>query len=133
MSGSFLDKDVPPPSFPLLSPPFRAGEVLSPEFKAAGHSVYLFAPLAGPPDSMKAAWEEFHGLCQSGKVKAAWAVENSLAEAVMKMSFGNRIGFQSGMEDVSWYLPRWAASWPSWPRTSTCPMPAALARPPRSP
>lgn len=38
------------------------------------------------------------------KVKAAWAVENSLAEAVMKMSFGNRIGFQAGMEDVSWYL-----------------------------
>ena len=55
---------------------------------------------------MKAAWEEFHGLCQSGKVKAAWAVENSLAEAVMKMSFGNRIGFQAGMEDVSWYLPQ---------------------------
>ena len=43
--------------------------------------------------------------CQAGKVKAAWAVENSLAEAVMKMSFGNRIGFQAGMENVDWYVP----------------------------
>jgi len=106
MSGSFLDKDVPPTLISFAIAPIQAGEVLSPEFKAAGHSVYLFAPAGRSADSMKAAWEEFHGLCQSGKVKAAWAVENSLAEAVMKMSFGNRIGFQSGMEDVSWYLPQ---------------------------
>ena len=38
-------------------------------------------------------------------MKAAWAVENGLAEAVMKMSFGNRIGFQAGMENVDWYVP----------------------------
>ena len=106
MSGSFLDKDVPPTLISFAIAPIQAGEVLSPEFKAAGHSVYLFAPAGRSADSMKAAWEEFHGLCQSGKVKAAWAVENSLAEAVMKMSFGNRIGFQAGMEDVSWYLPQ---------------------------
>ena len=31
-------------------------------------------------------------------------VENGLAEAVMKMSFGNEIGFKSGL-DIDWYKP----------------------------
>ena len=39
----------------------------------------------------------------AGKVKAAWAVENGVAEAVMKMSFGNQIGFQAGVSEVDWY------------------------------
>ena len=102
MSGSFLDKDVPPTLISFAIAPVKAEEVLSPEFKSAGHSVYLFG--SGDTETCKSSWEQFHALCQAGKVKAAWAVENSLAEAVMKMSFGNRIGFQAGMEDISWYL-----------------------------
>lgn len=39
-----------------------------------------------------------------GGVKSAWAVENGLAEAVMKMSFGNEIGFKSDL-DIDWYKP----------------------------
>jgi len=105
MSGSFMDMDVPPTLISFAIAPIRAGEVLSPEFKEPGHPVYSFAPRDDSADSLKAAWEQFHALCLSGKVKAAWAVENSLAEAVMKMSFGNRIGFQTGLEDVSWYAP----------------------------
>ena len=103
MSGSFLDKDVPPTLISFAIAPIKAAEVLSPEFKKAEHPVYCFLPEDGSAESLKAAWEEFHALCQTGKVKAAWAVENGLAEAVMKMSFGNRIGFQAGMEDVDWY------------------------------
>ena len=41
------------------------------------------------------AWETFHQLCRAGKVCAAWAVEHGVAEGVMKMSFGNTIGFQA--------------------------------------
>ena len=100
MSGSFLDKDVPPTLISFAIAPVKAGAVLSPEFKAAEHPVYLFRS-----EDAKSAWETFHSLCEAGKVKAAWAVENGLAEAVMKMSFGNRIGFQAGMEDVDWYVP----------------------------
>ena len=103
MSGSFLDKDVPPTLISFAIAPIKAAQVLSPEFKKAEHPVYCFLPEGGSAESLKAAWEEFHALCQAGKVKAAWAVENGLAEAVMKMSFGNRIGFQAGMEDVDWY------------------------------
>ena len=100
MSGSFLDKDVPPTLISFAIAPIQGQQVLSPEFKAADHPVYLFRS-----EDTKSAWEAFHALCEAGKVKAAWAVENGLAEAVMKMSFGNRIGFQAGMENVDWYVP----------------------------
>ena len=105
MSGSFNDLDVPPTLISFAIAPIKAGEVLSPEFKEAGHPVYRFAPENDSAQALKTAWEAFHDLHRQGKVKAAWAVENSLAEAVMKMSFGNSIGFQTGLEDVNWYAP----------------------------
>ena len=105
MSGSFLDLDVPPTLISFAIAPAKAGEVLSPEFKEAGHGVYLFG--SGDMESCKPSWEQFHALCRAGKVKAAWAVENGLAEAVTKMSFGNGVGFMA--EDPAsaplWYLP----------------------------
>jgi len=104
MSGSFLDKDVPPTLISFAIAPIKAGEVISPEFKEAGHPVYLFVGDA-TAEGQKAAWEEFYALCQAGTVKAAWAAENGEAEAVMKMSFGNRIGFVSGEAELAWDLP----------------------------
>ena len=104
MSGTFLDKDVPPTLISFAIAPIKAQDVISPEFKEAGHPVYLFAPSDPTPETTKAAWESFHELCKQGKVKAAWAVENGIAEAVMKMSFGNNIGFKScGNARNSWY------------------------------
>ncbi len=99
MSGTFLDMDVPPTVISFAIAPIKAGEVLSPEFKEAGHPVYLFAPTEDTADSQKAAWDYFHLLAAAGKVKAAWAVENGIGEAVMKMSFGNKIGFKSSLCD----------------------------------
>ena len=105
MSGTFLDKDVPPTLISFAIAPIKADKVISPEFKAAGHPVYLFAPKTYGAESTKAAWESFHSFCESGNVKAAWAVENGLAEAVMKMSFGNEIGFKAipGAVKDGWY------------------------------
>ena len=105
MSGSFLDKDVPPTLISFAIAPIKAGEVITPEFKEAGHLVYRFAPKVDNAAGRKAAWETFHALCRAGKVKAAWAAENGLADAVMNMSFGNRIGFQSGdnWDNVNWF------------------------------
>ncbi len=96
MSGSFLDLDVPPTLISFAIAPVKAGEVLSPEFKEAGHPVYLFG--GETTGEINFSWGQFHKLAQSGKVKAAWAVENSIAEGVMKMSFGNRIGFAAEKE-----------------------------------
>ncbi len=95
MSGTFLDKDVPPTLISFAIAPIDAKQVLSPEFKEAAHPVYVFGPVDESAQSMKAAWEHFHALHMQGKVKAAWAVEHGLGEAVMKMSFGNGIGFRS--------------------------------------
>ena len=106
MSGSFLDLDVPPTLISFAIAPIKAGEVLTPEFKEAGHPVYLFASAVETAGSLKAAWEKLHELHLAGKVKAAWAVENGLGEAVMKMSFGNNIGFEScGTVGDQWHQP----------------------------
>ena len=106
MSGSFMDLDVPPTLISFAIAPIRAGEVLTPEFKEAGHPVYRFGTSTGP-EALKEAWEAFHALCQAGKVKAAWAVESGgAAEAVMKMAFGNRIGFAyDAQAGAPWYGP----------------------------
>ena len=105
MSGTFLDKDVPPTLISFAIAPIKADKVISPEFKAAGHPVYLFAPKSEDAESTKKAWECFHEHCEKGSVKAAWAVENGVAEAVMKMSFGNEIGFKAeeGVLKDNWY------------------------------
>ena len=104
MSGSFMDMDVPPTLISFAIAPIAKEQVLTPEFKAAGNPVYVFGPTDESADSQKAVWEQFHKLHLAGKVKSAWAVENGLAEAVMKMSFGNGVGFKSnGSVGENWY------------------------------
>ena len=104
MSGSFLDLDVPPTLISFAIAPLKAAEVLSPEFKEAGHPVYVFA--GSTSEEKKAAWESFYELHKAGKVKAAWAVENGLAESLMNMSFGNNIGFKAeGEADWNVLMP----------------------------
>ncbi len=108
MSGSFLDKDVPPTVISFAIAPILAGEILTPEFKEAGHPVYLFGAKDASPESLKATWEAFHDLHKQGKIKAAWAVEHGIGEAVMKMSFGNGVGFASeGDFEENWHLGLW--------------------------
>ena len=107
MSGSFLDLDVPPTLISFAIAPVKAPQVLTPEFKAPGHPVYAFG--GGSLDDYaahKAAWDAFGSLRNEGKVLAAWAVENGTAEAVMKMSFGNGVGFASDPEaGAPWWGP----------------------------
>ncbi|MBO5646795.1 MAG: phosphoribosylformylglycinamidine synthase subunit PurQ, partial [Clostridia bacterium] len=95
MSGSFLEYDVPPTLISFAIAPIDQNEVLTPEFKEAGNPVYLFGAADDTAESLKATWEAFHGLQKAGKVKAGWAVEYGIAEAVMKMGFGNNIGFKA--------------------------------------
>ena len=107
MSGSFMELDVPPTLISFAIAPVKAGEVITQEFKAAGHPVYLFGG-ADLTDyaGHRTAFEKFHALCRTGKVAAAWAVENGVAEGVMKMAFGNGVGFTAadGVK-APWYTP----------------------------
>ncbi len=95
MSGSFLDKDVPPTLISFAIAPVKSDRVISTEFKKAGNPVYLIASPDQTANGLKGAWDIFNMLGKEGKVASAWAVENGIGEAVMKMSFGNRIGFKS--------------------------------------
>ena len=87
---------MPPTLISFAIAPVKAGEDITQEFKAAGHPVYLFGG-ADLTDyaGHRTAFEKFHALCRTGKVAAAWAVENGVAEGVMKMAFGNRVGFRA--------------------------------------
>ena len=105
MSGTFLDMDVPPTLISFAIAPVVKDAVLTPEFKEAGHPVYLFCPEDNNASGLKNAWDTFYALHQAGKVKAAWAVENGVAEGIMKMSFGNDIGFAScGNTKDLWHM-----------------------------
>ena len=100
MSGSFLDMDVPPTLVSFAIAPAKAPQVISTEFKAAGHPIYLFTAPEGDYEGTLRLWAQYHALCQAGKVRAAWAVTSGgAAEGLMKMAFGNRIGFV-GTDDL---------------------------------
>ena len=100
MSGSFLDMDVPPTVVSFAIAPADAGKIVSAEFKKSGHPVYLFAAPEGDYEGTLAMWNRYHELVEAGKVQAAWAVTTGgIAEGIMKMSFGNRIGFV-GTDDL---------------------------------
>jgi phosphoribosylformylglycinamidine synthase len=110
MSGTFLDLDVPPTVISFAIAPVQAEKVLSTEFKQADHPVYLFAPKSDDAAAQKVAWDAFLQLHAEGKICAAWAVENGLAEGIMNMSFGNDIGFKAESDlGADWHLPFYGA------------------------
>ncbi len=100
MSGSFMDLDVPPTLVSFAAGITDAAKVISPEFKKAGHKVYV---LAAPYDKfgrpilakVRENLERFSAFAAEGKVYAAWALtKGGIAEGVLKMALGNRIGFK---------------------------------------
>ena len=99
MSGSFEKLDVPPTLVSFAVTTGKAGEVVSPEFKAAGHKVCLLTPAYDENSLPETAslLETFHtvtSLLRSGKAVAAYTPGmGGIAEAVMKMGFGNGLGF----------------------------------------
>ncbi len=100
MSGTFENIDVPPTLVSFAVTTGDVDNVISPEFKAAGHKVVLLKPETdenGLPvaDSEKSLFCKVHSLIKDGKVAACYTpAYGGIAEAVMKMCFGNSIGFE---------------------------------------
>ena len=100
MSGSFEALDVPPTLISFAVTTAKTGDIVSPEFKAAGHKVCLLCPeydKKGLPtaESLLQNFETVHSLLQSGKAVAAWTPGfGGAAEGVMKMCFGNMLGLR---------------------------------------
>ncbi len=99
MSGSFENLDVPPTLVSFAVTTGKTGEAVSPEFKAAGHKVCLLTPANdenGLPEtaSLLETFDTVTRLLRSGKAVAAYTPGmGGVAEAVMKMGFGNGFGF----------------------------------------
>ena len=100
MSGSFENLDVPPTLVSFAVTTGKTADAVSPEFKAGGHRVALIAPEYdenGLPktDSLLAVYDSITSLLRLGKAVAAYTpCMGGIAEAVLKMSIGNGIGFE---------------------------------------
>ena len=108
MSGTFEDIHVPPTLIAFGITPVRASRVISPEFKKAGHAIYLLRhkPLADrmpDTDALKQLWDYAHKQIAAGHIVSAWSLGfGGVGEALAKMAFGNRLGFdvQLAEEDL---------------------------------
>ena len=98
MSGSFENLDVPPTLVSFAVTTGKTSDVVSPEFKGAGHTVCLLETkydANGLPEtgSLLANFSTVTELLRSGKAVAAYTPGmGGVAEAVMKMGFGNCFG-----------------------------------------
>ncbi len=108
MSGSFEDLDVPPTLVSFAIAATDAKKVISPEFKAEGNYVCLFAAPAdgnGMPvyDAVKSSFARVHGYISEGRVLSAFALgRGGLYEALPKMCAGNGIGFEMDASVDAW-------------------------------
>ena len=100
MSGSFEQLDVPPTLVSFAITTEKVGDIVSPEFKKAGNKVVLIAPELdsnGLPvtASLIACFDKVTALLRSGKAVSCYTPGmGGIAEAVMKMAFGNSLGFK---------------------------------------
>ena len=113
MSGTFEHIDVPPTLVSFAVTTGDVHEVVTPEFKAAGHCVSLLRPEtdeSGLPNaqSLRALFDRVTALMREGKVYSAYTPTfGGIAEAVLKCGIGNGVGFAFDdaltMEDIFGY------------------------------
>ncbi len=102
MSGTFEDIHVPPTLVSFAVTTEKTDSIISPEFKKADSNVYLFkaeTDKKGLPtgQSLKKLYDKITGLSRSGKVLACYTPGiGGIAEAILKMTMGNEIGFRYG-------------------------------------
>ncbi len=100
MSGSFENLDVPPTLVSFAVTADKASNIISPEFKGAGHKVILLRPeysKRGIPAAatVKALFDEVTSLVRSGLALSVYTPGfGGIAEAVFKMTIGNGLGFK---------------------------------------
>ena len=99
MSGTFEGLDVPPTLVSFAVTTEKTESIISNEFKVAGDKVVLLRPETdenGLPvtSSIIKLFDTVTNLVRSGKARAVYTPGmGGVAEAVMKMAFGNGLGF----------------------------------------
>ena len=100
MSGSFEQLHVPPTLVSFAVTTGKTGDVVTNEFKQAGNRVFLLTPETGADglptaESLIRLFDRVTELLRSGKAVACYTPGiGGIAEAVMKMAFGNGFGFR---------------------------------------
>ena len=100
MSGSFEDLDVPPTLVSFAVTTDKTENIISPEFKKPGSKVYLIETKYDEnslpeTQSLLKNFDFVTSLVREKKVVSAYTpTYGGIAEAVMKMCFGNMIGFE---------------------------------------
>ncbi|MBO5639964.1 MAG: phosphoribosylformylglycinamidine synthase [Oscillospiraceae bacterium] len=100
MSGSFEQLHVPPTLVSFAVTTGKTHDVVSNEFKQAGNKVVRLSPETGADglptaDSLIRLFNRVTELLRSGKAVACYTPGmGGIAEAVMKMAFGNGFGFR---------------------------------------
>ena len=104
MSGSFENIHVPPTLVSFAVTTGLTSEVVSPEFKGAGHNVCVLTPQYDgnhlpETESLLKVFSQVTELLRSGKAVAAYTPGmGGVAEAIMKMGFGNGFGVRINPE-----------------------------------
>ena len=99
MSGTFEDLDVPPTLVSFAVTTDKVTNIVSNEFKAAGHTVCLLQPEYdenGLPvtASLLKLFDTVTAMLRNGRAVSAYTLGmGGAAEAVMKMAYGNGLGF----------------------------------------
>ena len=109
MSGTFQDINVPPMLMAFGITTVDARRVISPEFKAPGHKIYLvrhtprenFMP---DTEQLKRNFAFVSGQIEAGRIVSAWSVGfGGVGEALAKMAFGNEVGAAVTMDEAKLY------------------------------
>ncbi len=101
MSGSFEDLDVPPTLVSFAVTTDKVQNIISPEFKKAGNKVIVLSPIYDADTNLPNTESQIRifntvtKLMREGKVASAYTpTYGGIGEAVMKMCFGNGLGFK---------------------------------------
>ncbi len=109
MSGTFQQIDVPPMLMAFGITTVDARTVISPEFKGAGHHIYLVRHTPREdymPDTgqLKRNFAFVSDQIAAGRIVSAWSVGfGGVAEALAKMAFGNAVGAEVEMDEPKLY------------------------------
>lgn len=100
MSGTFNDISVPPTLITFAVTTEKTEHIISPELKASGHHIYYIKHTPNDNktpnyEELKANFVKVRELIRKGVICSAATVKfGGLAEALCKMSFGNKIGVE---------------------------------------
>ncbi|MBD3879083.1 MAG: phosphoribosylformylglycinamidine synthase [Quinella sp. 1Q5] len=115
MSGTFEKLNVPPTLVSFAVAVVDAAKVISPEFKAPNHKVYLVKcprDVDGVPifDELKKNFAKVHELICAGKIISAMSVQSGgIAAAIAKMAIGNDIGFKTLVPSPQSLVPNYGS------------------------